>query len=212
MTSPNQPLSAPSPADLPTTVMTPAEAKVAAEETAPLPSPLTSDEDAATTVLPGASQTQALSTAGTSVPQAQEGWSMPATDDEIAPTDPLEAIRSTRPWPGEHSADEVTRASGTSASSTEQALGLGADRQDPDAVWSASTLARDPEADQPARRPGPRPGTLLWGLILATIGVVLLATGLGLRIDPVSAAIVLLAAAGAALLVIALMSRRRPAR
>lgn len=79
-------------------------------------------------------------------------------------------------------------------------------------MWSGSSLARGPEAEEPARRSGPRPGTLLWGLILVTIGVVLLATGLGLRIDPVSAAIVLLAAAGAALLVIAVLPKRRPAR
>ena len=143
---------------------------------------------------------------------SQAGWSAPATADDLAPTDPLEAIRSTRPWPGARSGEEAGRASAVSASSAEQARSLGADPQDPEVVWSGSSLARGPEAEEPARRSGPRPGTLLWGLILVTIGVVLLATGLGLRIDPVSAAIVLLAAAGAALLVIAVLPKRRPAR
>ena len=201
LTSPTQPMSAPSPADLPTTVMSPEDAAAAAEKTPQV-----------TEVLPGAAQTEALPTTAATEQLSQAGWSAPATADDLAPTDPLEAIRSTRPWPGARSGEEAGRASAISASSAEQARSLGANPQDPEVVWSGSSLARGPEAEEPARRSGPRPGTLLWGLILVTIGVVLLATGLGLRIDPVSAAIVLLAAAGAALLVIAVLPKRRPAR
>ena len=201
MTSPTQPMSAPSPADLPTTVMSPEDAEAAAEKTPQV-----------TEVLPGAAPTEALPTTAATEQLSQAGWSAPATADDLAPIDPLEAIRSTRPWPGARSGEEAGRASAVSASSAEQARSLGANPQDPEVVWSGSSLARGPEAEEPARRSGPRPGTLLWGLILVTIGVVLLATGLGLRIDPVSAAIVLLAAAGAALLVIAVLPRHRPAR
>nr|WP_300337454.1 hypothetical protein [Actinomyces sp.] len=198
MTSPVQPLSAPSPADLPTTAMSPEEAEAAAEKSAQ-----------ATEVLPGPAPTEALPTAAATEQHPQAGWSAPAAADDLAPTDPLEAIRSTRPWPGARSAEE---AEAHSAPGAEQARSLGADPHDSEAVWSGSSLARGPEAEEPARRSGPRPGTLVWGLVLVTIGVVLAATGLGVRIDPVSAAIILLAGAGAALLIIALLPRRRPAR
>lgn len=201
MTSPVQPLSAPSPADLPTTAMSPEEAEAAAEKTSQ-----------ATEVLPGTAPTEALPTAAATEQHPQAGWSAPATADDLAPTDPLEAIRSTRPWPGARSAEEAEARSASSAPGAEQARSLGADPHGSEAVWSGSSLARGPEAEEPARRSGPRPGTLVWGLVLVTIGVVLAATGLGMRIDPVSAAIILLAAAGAALLIIALLPRRRPAR
>ena len=83
---------------------------------------------------------------------------------------------------------------------------------DPDSVWTASSLEREP---QPHHKRGQiRRSTLTWGLILAALGGLLIAFGAGLHIDLVTTGIVLLAGTGVLVLVAALIphSRKRSAR
>ena len=85
-------------------------------------------------------------------------------------------------------------------------------RPDPDGVWTSSSLEREPE---PQHKRGPvRRSTLTWGLILLALGGLLIAFGVGLRIDLVTTGIVLLAGTGVLVLVAALIphSRKRSAR
>jgi hypothetical protein len=67
-------------------------------------------------------------------------------------------------------------------------------------------------ADEPEPRARLRVGTVVWGLVLAAIGVGILAWASGLAIDVQLALIVLLAVAGAALLVGSLVSAARHSR
>lgn len=71
-----------------------------------------------------------------------------------------------------------------------------------DAVWTASSLEHEPTA----RRV--RTGTVTWGLILACLGGLLVALGLGARVDLVLTGIVLLAGLGVAIIILALLPRR----
>ena len=84
---------------------------------------------------------------------------------------------------------------------------------DEPAVTSATTVGRDPVAKpEPARTErGPRVGTVVWGLVLAVLGVGVLAWAGGRRIDVDVASIVLVAGAGVALRVGSILSglRRR---
>ena len=83
---------------------------------------------------------------------------------------------------------------------------------DPDAVWTAGSLGREPQPHD-KRRPIRR-STLTWGLILTALGGLLIAFGVGLHIDLVTTGIVLLAGTGVLVLVAALIphSRKRSAR
>lgn len=90
-----------------------------------------------------------------------------------------------------------------------------------DGVWSATAPrpgegldgARDGQRDADRRagtaRRGPRPMTIVWGLVLAALGAATIATGLGARIDLTLAAIILLAGLGVVLLVLAVLPPRR---
>ena len=78
---------------------------------------------------------------------------------------------------------------------------------DPDSVWTASSLEREP---QPHHKRGQiRRSTLTWGLILAALGGLLIAFGAGLHIDLVTTGIVLLAGTGVLVLVAALLPHSR---
>ena len=212
MTSPTQPLSAPSPADLPTTAMTPEEAEAATADMTDVLGPLTHEEGPAIEVLDAASDEDRSAGTPTAQLSPEEGWSAPSADENLTPLDPLAAIRSVRPWPGARSADEPDRAAEEAASSAVPAGAPNEALRGPHAVWSGSTLTREPDDNQVQRRSAVRPGTLMWGLVLLTIGIVILSMSLGARIDFVTAAVVLLAAAGVSLLLIAVLPRRRSTR
>jgi hypothetical protein len=102
-------------------------------------------------------------------------------------------------------ADEVDPTTGASASDEGTASGTGADTAAPAATgtWTATVV--------PERR-GVRVGTVVWGLVLAAIGVGLLAWASGVVFDVQLAVILLVAAAGVALLVGSLWSGRRRSR
>lgn len=78
---------------------------------------------------------------------------------------------------------------------------------DPDAVWTAGSLGREPQPHD-KRRPIRR-STLTWGLILTALGGLLIAFGVGLHIDLVTTGIVLLAGTGVLVLVAALLPHSR---
>lgn len=73
----------------------------------------------------------------------------------------------------------------------------------------ASPTARPAFPVESAPRLSPRPTTIVWGLILAIIGVAGIAVALGLRIDIQLVAVALFAVAGLGLLVSALVRSRR---
>lgn len=75
-----------------------------------------------------------------------------------------------------------------------------------DTVWTASGL--ESASQEPAGRRTVRTATVTWGLILAFLGGLLVAIGLGARIDLVVTGIILLAGLGVALLILALLPRR----
>ena len=62
---------------------------------------------------------------------------------------------------------------------------------------------------QPEPRTAPRVGTVVWGLVIAAVGVGLLSVAWGAHLDAELALIVLLGAAGVALLVGSLVGMRR---
>lgn len=71
------------------------------------------------------------------------------------------------------------------------------------------TTPAAPAAPQPAPRTTPRVGTVVWGLMVAAVGVGLLSIAWGAHLDTELAFIVLLGAAGVALLVGSLAGMRR---
>lgn len=77
----------------------------------------------------------------------------------------------------------------------------------PGTVWSAGTVAgKDQQPQAPREIKG---STLLWGAFLLLVGGLLIATGLGLRFDFTTTAIICLAGLGALLVVAALIPKRR---
>ena len=76
-----------------------------------------------------------------------------------------------------------------------------------DTIAPPTETARPVEPAQEERRP--RVGTIVWGLVLAAIGVGLLAAALGVAFDVELAFIVLVAAAGVLLLVGSVAGSRR---
>lgn len=89
---------------------------------------------------------------------------------------------------------------GTSADSAPISSGAGP-------VWSAGTLTGN---DQQPQAPSDIKGsTLLWGAFLLLVGGLLIATGLGLRLDFTTTAIACLAGLGVLFLVVALIPKRR---
>lgn len=78
-----------------------------------------------------------------------------------------------------------------------------------DAVWTSSTMEREPE---PHGHRSMRRTTLTWGLILLVVGGLLIAFGMGLHIDLATTGIVLLGATGLLVLVAAFLPRPRGPR
>ncbi|MDR2703974.1 MAG: hypothetical protein LBB58_06505 [Cellulomonadaceae bacterium] len=64
---------------------------------------------------------------------------------------------------------------------------------------------------QPPVSTAVRPGTIVWGLILATLGVLVLLTSIGYAVDIAMVFILLLSAAGMALIASAISSAMRRA-
>ncbi|HWS57996.1 MAG TPA: hypothetical protein VN257_05610 [Actinotalea sp.] len=83
------------------------------------------------------------------------------------------------------------------------------------AAGAAGTIPIPPTADEPRAAPDPRPrlrvGTVVWGLVVAAVGVGLIALASGVTFDVELAVIVLVAATGLTLLVgsLATSLRRR---
>lgn len=131
-----------------------------------------------------AAGTGAEEAAPAQAPASAGSWPPPSTDKDLPPCDPLEAIRSSRPWPG-------SSPSPADAAQSEQ-------------VWSGSTSA-PPQALRRKRRPT----TVAWGLLVASVGALLVAVGAGLRIDLVMATILMLAGLGTVLLVLAVVPQKK---
>lgn len=131
--------------------------------------------------------------------------------------EPEPRVDETRPLPA---ADESRPYPSTSAWSTQEepaaytspigALYAPTDRVAPDPVADPAPVVEPAPTDPPRRRL--RVGTVVWGLVIAAIGVGLLAWAAGFAIDLQLAMIVLLAVAGTALLVGSIVSGARAAR
>ncbi|WP_162933908.1 hypothetical protein [Actinomyces lilanjuaniae] len=74
-----------------------------------------------------------------------------------------------------------------------------------DTVWSAGTTTLETTSRSPGRVQG---STLLWGSVLLLVGSLLVATGLGVSLDPTTTAIVCLGGIGVMLVILALVPRR----
>ncbi|WP_315095309.1 hypothetical protein [uncultured Cellulomonas sp.] len=135
-----------------------------------------------------------------------ETLALPVTDPEktSASADKTAALPVTDPEPA---ADE-TRPLPTTPAYTSPIGDLYTPTDRPDPVSTADAEAPVPAA--PPRRL--RMGTVVWGLVIAAIGVGLLAWAGGVQIDVQLAMIVLLAAAGVALLLGSIFSGARNAR
>ena len=73
-------------------------------------------------------------------------------------------------------------------------------------------MSSTPTSQDVTTERGPRVSTVVWGLVVTALGVVVLATAGGARIDLGLAAIVLLAGAGVALLIGSLAAAGRRGR
>ena len=84
----------------------------------------------------------------------------------------------------------------------------------PDVPLTGSTV--EPEdastAEPGRRRAGLRVGTVVWGLVIATLGIGVIAWAMGARIDVQLALVVLLGGAGVALLAGSIVSAMRSSR
>ncbi len=120
--------------------------------------------------------------------------------------------RPTRPLPTDPD-DPGTTQEDTMSTANDPGATPGADTATADAAptpTTTSTTASTTVAPATARR-GMRVGTVVWGLVLATIGAGVLAWAIGLSFDVELAVIVLVAAAGVLLLAgsVATVWRRR---
>lgn len=113
-----------------------------------------------------------------------------ATSPTKAPPTPNSAEEAAPPLPGSPALSGSPASSAGSAAET---------------VWSAKTVQRDASAPTRGRV---RTSTLMWGLILLALGGLLIAVGLGARIDLVSAFIVIVGGLGFLLLILALVPKR----
>ncbi|WP_456787428.1 hypothetical protein [Cellulomonas sp. P5_C5] len=135
----------------------------------------------------------------TTVVAPDETRSLPVTDEALP-------YPATSAWTSQDEPEPYTSPIGVLYAPTDRPGPAPADRVDPDAVVEAAPVVVDP----PRRRL--RVGTVVWGLVIAAIGVGLLAWAAGVAIDFQLAMIVLLAVAGTALLVGSIVSGARAAR
>ncbi|KQR16893.1 hypothetical protein [Cellulomonas sp. Leaf334] len=132
-------------------------------------------------------------------PAVEETRALPTTDE----ADPYP---STSAWSSQGEPAAYTSPIGALYAPTDRP----ADRVAPDPVAEPAPVVEQAPTDPPRRRL--RVGTVVWGLVIAAIGVGLLAWAAGFAIDLQLAMIVLLAVAGTALLVGSIVSGARAAR
>lgn len=125
-----------------------------------------------------------------------------ATDGTARPGPRTETTMDTQPTGAAADADDAPTARLDGASPDERTDGgpTGADAPSPQAPPTGVQVDRhDPGERAPDDR-GVRVGTVVWGLVIAAVGVGLIATVAGARFDVELAVIALVAAAGVALL------------
>jgi hypothetical protein len=190
------------------------------------PEPPTASDD--TTVLP-VEDTTVLSVEDTTVLPVED--TTPADDTEVLPVEDTEpatddtavlAPDETRPVPRTSAWSSQPEQEPAAYTSPIGALYASTDRPEPVEQPPAPPTYAAPAAvvyDEPAEPAEPvapprrlRVGTVVWGLVIAAIGVGLLAWAAGFAIDLQLAMIVLLAVAGTALLVGSIVSGARAAR
>lgn len=125
------------------------------------------------------------------VPSPAESGTQPGTGTRDTPTTQFPA--STHAAPETPAAPAAPSASGPGSAPAARVV---------DGVWSAS---RTEEAVAPRRL---QPWSLAWGVLLAAVGGVTVAIGLGARINLVAVGIGLLATLGVLLLLLALLPQR----
>ncbi len=125
---------------------------------------------------------------------------VPTTEDLTSET------LATENLPGETLTTEVP----ASTAPTGAAADEGISTTPPATASDPPVAAQAAEVERPER--GPRVGTVVWGLVLAVLGVGVLAWAGGRRIDVDVAAIVLVAGAGVALLIGSIISGTRRRR
>ena len=138
-------------------------------------------------------------TDATAVLAPDETRALPVTD-EAGP------YPSTSAWSSQDEPEPYTSPIGALYAPTDRTT----DRVTPDPEAGPAPVVEPGPADPPRRRL--RVGTVVWGLVIAAIGVGLLAWAAGFAIDVQLAMIVLLAVAGTALLVGSIVSGARAAR
>ena len=200
------------------------------DDTAPLP--VTQDEqDAAETAVLSQEETSVPETAVLDqAPAADDTTALPVTETSVLPVaapDETAVLRATDTavLPVDESAASQTEPTPAAPTSPIGALYAPAPRVTPDPTPTPTdtffaTYAEPDRADPvavPAEPAAParrrlRVGTVVWGLVIAAIGVGLLAWAAGVAIDLQLAMIVLLAVAGTALLVGSIVSGARNAR
>ena len=156
--------------------------------------------------MPAVDDTAALPAQTHTVPEpAGDDTTVIATQDTEPTADAVQAppYPSTSAWSQDEPAG-YTSPIGALYAPTDRPDPAPADRVEPTPVAEAAP------ADPPRRRL--RVGTVVWGLVIAAIGVGLLAWAAGFAIDLQLAMIVLLAVAGTALLVGSIVSGARAAR
>ena len=180
-----------------------------ADETLALPvtdqEPTTVADDDTTVIADD--DTVALPPAGTTTPVVDktEG-SAPDETRQLPLTDETRPYPSTSAWSEQDEPAPYTSPIGALYAPADRPSDLVA----PDPVAAPEPVVEPAPAD-PARR-RLRVGTVVWGLVIAAIGVGLLAWAAGFAIDLQLAMIVLLAVAGTALLVGSIVSGARAAR
>ena len=131
-----------------------------------------------------------------------------STDDrDLQATSPIEVPEEdtmTMPLAGAATPVE-TPAGATTELPTEAPTGATTSGAGPTATAAVATTAPAP---LPQQKAGIRVGTVVWGLVIAAIGALIMAYALGVSFDAELAFIVLLAAAGVLLLVGSLVTSR----
>ena len=123
--------------------------------------------------------------------------------ERIPPADEPTDVQPTKAEAVEAAEDETTKAEAPQTEAPRPEV--------PDAATGHIRViaAEPPRVEPPEPRPFLRVGTVVWGLVIAAVGVGLLSISWGAHLDAQLALIVLLGAAGVALLVGSLVGMRR---
>lgn len=167
----------------------------------------TTDDDTAVIATDDTAPGTSTATVDDTVVLPLEEAEPPAAETRALPTtDEAHPHPSTSAWSSQEEPAAYTSPIGALYAPTERP----ADRAAPDPVAEPAPVVEPAPTDPPRRRL--RVGTVVWGLVIAAIGVGLLAWAAGFAIDLQLAMIVLLAVAGTALLVGSIVSGARAAR